>query len=142
MLPEFSLGLEMERVKSMKGKVKDKDCSSTVVLGAHLILQLVLFVLFLKFFGEPSVRKYLQKETIVIYSEERTNGIEAPAITIIALKKQQALMGWKSVQENVSHVAFAMFNHCQEINFTDMHSWKKVNFRIIWNIFSCHLTAL
>ena len=111
----------------MKGKVKDKDLCSTIVLGAHLILQFVLFVLFLNFFGEPAVKKYLQKETIVIHSEERTNGIEAPAITITALRKALPF-GWKSVQENISQVGFAIFNHCQGINFTNMHSWKKSDF--------------
>ena len=127
MLPELSCGLEMERIKSMKmkGIHKDKDCCSTVVLGAHLILQFVLFILFLKFFGIPSVEKYLDKETIVIYSEERTNGIEAPAITIIALKKTVYPMGWKTVQENISYEAFAMFNHCQGISFTSIEDCLK-----------------
>ena len=89
-----------------------------------------------------TVQKYLQKETIVIYSEERTNGIEAPAVTIMALRKEIVPMGWKSVQENVSPDTFAMFNHCHEINFTDMHSWKKVIFEIFWNIFSNFLEQI
>ena len=53
----LSLGVEMEQVKSMK----KSDFCSTVVLGAHLLLQIVLLVLFLKFFGVPSVEKYLVK---------------------------------------------------------------------------------
>ena len=117
---ELSSGLEMERVKSMKGKHKDKDCCSTVVLGAHLALQFVLFVLFLKFFGIPSIEKYLDQKTIVIYSEELTEGIEAPAITIIALRKIRDPMGWKSVPENITYDTFAMFNHCQ--SFTNINN--------------------
>ena len=117
---ELSSGLEMERIKSMKGKHKDKDCCSTVVLGAHLALQFVLFVLFLKFFGIPSIEKYLDQKTIVIYSEELTEGIEAPAITIIALRKIRDPMGWKSVPENITYDTFAMFNHCQ--SFTNINN--------------------
>ena len=93
---------------------------STVVLGAQLLLQIVLLALFVKFFGVPSVEKYLAKETIVISSEEQTNGIEAPAITIAALRKVCDTLGWKSVRENITFETFAMFNHCQGLNFTNM----------------------
>ena len=73
--------------------MKKSDFCSTAVLGAHLLLQIVLLALFVKFFGVPSVEKYLAKETIVISSEEQTNGIEAPAITIAALRKVCDTMG-------------------------------------------------
>ena len=88
----------MERVRNMIRKGKKSDCYSTVVLAAHFLLQIALFVIFLIFFGIPSVEKYLAKETIVISSEEKTNGIEAPSITIVTLRKDPgaANMGWKS----------------------------------------------
>ena len=126
----LSLGLEMDRVKSMKRKVKENDCCSTVVLATHLILHVVLFILFLIFFGVPSVKKYLDKETIVIYSEEQTNGIEAPAITLVALRKDKKdssamRIGWKSIAENLTPLTFSMFDHCQGMNFTDMNACLK-----------------
>ena len=64
----------------------------------HLILHIVLFVLFWRFFGDPSVEKYLAEETIVISSHEKTNGIQAPAITIVPFQKKNANIGWKSVE--------------------------------------------
>ena len=55
-----------------------------LLFSLNILLEVTLFGLFLIFFGIPSVSKYLAKETIVISSVEETNGIEAPAITIIA----------------------------------------------------------
>ena len=92
----------MEQVKSMKRKCKDKNCYKTVELGTHLILHAVLFVIFMRFFGVPSVKKYLDMETIVISSEEQTNGIAAPAITFVALTRTGVAMGWKSVDKNLN----------------------------------------
>ena len=117
----LSLGVEMERVKSMKRKCQENDCCSTVVLTTHLILHVVLFILFLILFGVPSVKKYLDKETIVIYSEEQSNGIEAPAITFVAMRKTPSVAkGWKSAHHNITFETFAMFDHCQGLNFTNM----------------------
>ena len=124
----LSLGVEMERVKSMKRKCQENDCCSTVVLTTHLILHVVLFTLFLIFFGVPSVKKYLDKETIVIYSEEQSNGIEAPAITFVAMRKTPSVAkGWKSAHHNITFETFAMFDHCQGLNFTNMDVCLKKN---------------
>ena len=67
----------------MKIKGKDKHLCSTFVLGTHLTLHIVLFALLFISLGIPSVEKYLEQETIVILSEKKTNGIEAPVITFI-----------------------------------------------------------
>ena len=75
-----SLDLEMERVEAMKIRCKDNDRCKTVLLFFHLILHIVLFVLFWRFFGDPSVEKYIAEETIVISSHEKTNGIQAPRV--------------------------------------------------------------
>ena len=53
---------------------------------SNVAVQLILVVLFLVVFGIPSIQKYLDKGTIVVSSEEETNGIEAPAITVFVLK--------------------------------------------------------
>ena len=115
----------MEQVKSMKRKCKDKNCYKTVELGTHLILHAVLFVIFMRFFGVPSVKKYLDMETIVISSEEQTNGIEAPAITFVALRRDNGTTGWQSAQQNLTFETFAMFNHCQGLKFTNMEDCLK-----------------
>ena len=48
-----------------------------------VFLHIALFIVFLIFFGFPAIEKYQKKETVVVLSEEITNGIESPALTII-----------------------------------------------------------
>ena len=117
----------MYQVKNLIKKGKGNNCCSTVVLVNHFMLHIVLFVIFLRFFGIPSVEKYLDMETIVISSEEQTNGIEAPAITFAALKNNggAVAMGWKSVEQNLTFETFAVFNHCQRMNFANMEACMK-----------------
>ena len=93
-----------------------KKLHPTLVFYFNIILQIVLFVIFLIFFGMPSVAKYLDQETIVISSEEKTNGIEAPAITFSALKNN---VGWKSVG-NIPYLMFNMVDHCEKIDLPDI----------------------
>ena len=86
-----------------------------------IFFQILLFVVFLIFFGFPSVKKYLDQETIIIKSEEETNGIEAPVITILAMKN---FFGWKSKQ-NVTDTRmelFEMVDHCKEVGIADIKS--------------------
>ena len=52
----------------------------------NVVVQFILVALFLMVFGIPSIQKYLDKGTIVVSSEEETDGIEAPAITVFVLK--------------------------------------------------------
>ena len=98
----------MEQAKAMKRKCPDNnDCCKTVVLAIHLVLHIVLFVLFMEFFGIPSVQKYIDEDTIIISSEEQTNGIESPAITIAALRKTPGYAkSWKS--SNSTHPIYPM----------------------------------
>ena len=113
----------MEQAKAMKRKCTfyNNDSCKTVVLAIHLVLHIVLFVLFMEFFGIPSVQKYIDQDTIIISSEEQTNGIESPAITIAALRKTPGYAkSWKSAKKNHTFDTFSMFNHCQQINFTNM----------------------
>ena len=94
----------------------------TLVFGTNLLLYLVLFLLFLVFFGVPSIEKYLERKTIVIFSEEQTNGIEAPAITFVP--SNFSIFGWKTVNESMNDptTSFDMVDHCQRLNTTDMES--------------------
>ena len=115
----------MDQPKAMVRRGKFHDCPSSLAFWTNSILQIILFVLFLVFFGVPSIEKFLEKQTIVISSEEETNGIEAPAITFVALKRQGVAIGWKLVDESPTYYSFAMVQHCQAKNFTDMQSCQK-----------------
>ena len=92
------------------------------VFGINLLLHLVLFLLFLAFFGVPSIEKYLERKTIVIFSEEQTNGIEAPAITFAP--SNFSIFGWRTVNESMNDptTSFDMVHHCQKLNTTDIES--------------------
>ena len=57
-----------------------------ILLLSKTILQLLLFSLFLAFFGIPSLTQYQRKEIIVLKSESKTNGIEPPAVTLLATR--------------------------------------------------------
>ena len=98
-----------------------KDWRSAALFSVNSILQVVLLVLFMIFFGVPSIEKYLDKQTIAISSKEQTNGIEAPAITFVAIKKH----GWKSVDKDFDWSSFDMVRHCQKMNFTDVDICQK-----------------
>ena len=93
----------------------------------NVVIQLILFVLFLMFFGIPSVEKYLAKGTIVVSSEEETNGIEAPAITIYVLKDTRVAnmmnMGWKTSDDTLTSLwSFNLVNHCINIGFMNLET--------------------
>lgn len=84
----------------------------------------LLLVLFLVFFGIPSVQKYQSKETIILSSRKWTNGIEAPAVTLVALNNNTGY-GWKTKTNQTSSLTGRYTNtflldHCKEINQTDI----------------------
>ena len=65
-----------------------------MLLLAKLGLQLCLFTAFLYLYGLPALERLDRKRTIVLESRKRTNGIEAPSITIVAQSPETG-MGWK-----------------------------------------------
>ena len=52
------------------------------LLFSKATVQILLFFLFLAFFGLPSYDQYQKEETLVIKTELETQGIEVPAVTI------------------------------------------------------------
>ena len=93
----------------------------TFVFGANFLIHLVLFLLFLGLFGISSIKKYLDKKTIIVASEEQTNGIMAPAVTLSATK--QSILGWKTLnQSSIGFQHFDLFDHCNSINMTDIET--------------------
>ena len=85
------------------------------VMVFKAILQLLLFITFMKLFGIASFKKLQRKETIVVKSDLDTGGIEDPAVTIQATKNN---LGWKSVQSGEDFDSFDLFAHCKQINLT------------------------
>ena len=87
-----------------------------ILLFSKTTLQLLLFFLFLYFFGIPSLKQYQRKETIVVKSEMETDGIEVPAVTLQATLDNT--LGWKSVKEDTNWISFELFEHCKGMNKT------------------------
>ena len=81
-----------------------------------IIFQIVLFVIFLAFFGFPSYEKYLRKETVTISTEELTNGFEPPALTISAVNKRG--IGWKRGSDTFA--SFHFEEHCSSIGISSL----------------------
>ena len=51
--------------------------------------QLILFAIFLSFFGLPAIDIYLKKEVLVVEKKAHTDGIPFPAITIVAISQDE-----------------------------------------------------
>ena len=104
-----------------------KDWQQRLVLCINIFLQLLLFILFLIFFGKPSIEKYLEQKTIVVTTEQFTHGIEAPAISIVA-KNNRSVPGWKSANDTLNFRSFSMFQHCQTLDSSmDMETCKMID---------------
>ena len=74
-------------------------------------------MVFLAFFGVPAIQKYQKKETIIVSSKKFTNGIEAPALTIMGIDNHG--LGWKTHQEDSdSRASFKFDEHCAKLNMT------------------------
>ena len=63
----------------MEGRVFVQKNFST---WSRFLFQLVLFTIFLYFFGLPAVEEYRKKEVMLVETEKNEDGIPAPAITI------------------------------------------------------------
>ena len=81
-----------------------------------IIIQLLLFGLFLYFFGEPAFRQYLDRKVLIVKSRRDTKGIPAPAVTIVALNRTTQC-GWK--EECQLGCAGIVQTLCNDANSTD-----------------------
>ena len=96
----------------------------TMSTSIDLFLYGLLFVLFMVFFGIPSIEQYRKKETIFITSEKMTNGIDAPAISLITVDNNIGY-GFKTETNQTNSITAKitgnfLWNHCQEINQLDL----------------------
>ena len=83
----------------------------------RVFLQIALLFIFLIFFGVPAIQKFQKKETILVSSKKFTNGIEAPALTIMGFDNDG--LGWKKPQDGLdSWASFKFDEHCAKLNMT------------------------
>ena len=97
------------------------------LLISKSILQIVLFSLFLAFFGLPSLIQYQRKEIIVLKSESKTEGIEPPSVTLQAKRNS---LGWKTIEKDQFWQSFDLFDHCTGINMTVEDCMKQDSFEL------------
>ena len=67
-------------------------------VAVKLIIQIILFGLFLCMYGFPAFKKMEKESTVVIKTKNHTDGIPLPSITILAINKKTG-KGWKSKKE-------------------------------------------
>ena len=63
-------------------------------VALRLIVQLLLFGMFVYIFGKPAVERYLDKKVMVVMSRRETGGTPAPALTIV-VRRNDTGTGWK-----------------------------------------------
>jgi hypothetical protein len=68
-------------------------------------LQLVLLLIFLVYFGLPSIRRFQAREVMVVTSRRATGGIPAPAITMLP-RNPKTNIGWKDSSWDISSLEF------------------------------------
>ena len=104
--------------------VRSSVMALAVSTSIDLFLYGLLFVLFMVFFGIPSIEKYQKKETIFIKSEKMTNGIDAPAISLVGLDNNVGY-GFKTQTNQTSSIRNALTradttrHHRHELTNTD-----------------------
>ena len=74
-----------------------------IIIGAKALYSFSLLVIFLFYFGLPSLRKFQAKEVLI---NKRAISLDqaTPAITFCALSNDAETTGWKSVDENDASV--------------------------------------
>ena len=74
----------METVAVPHGQANMECMSPTISKTGRLVLQLILFSVFLWVFGLPAIAKYQERSVGEVKSQRDTGGIPAPAVTIFA----------------------------------------------------------
>ena len=65
----------------------------TAQRGIKTVLQILLLVTFLAFFGVPAIKKYQRGEVMVVDTIKETDGIQLPSITIVEHKDKEEQQG-------------------------------------------------
>ena len=83
------------------------------------LLQLLLIVVFLYFFGFPAVKRFQEKKVMVVSSVRDTGGIEAPAVTVDP-RFASSNKGWKVNSSNELEI---IEENCQGENIEHCTVW-------------------
>ena len=65
----------------------EKQRIALITLGPRLLVQVVLLITFLYFFGFPAVMRFAKKEVMVVETTKDTHGIPSPAFTIAVVNQ-------------------------------------------------------
>ena len=65
----------------------EKQRIALITLGPRLLVQVVLLITFLYFFGFPAVERFSKKEVMVVESTKDTKGIPSPSITFAVVNQ-------------------------------------------------------
>ena len=87
------------------------------MLFVKILLQLVLFGLFVHFYGIPALERMNQYKTILVKSRRNTHGIKAPSITISA-RNNETNMGWKEKSAKITkaHSNDTLRHQCEDFS--------------------------
>ena len=76
---------------------------SKIMVFVKLLLQILLLLIFLQFFGLPAISKYHQKDVMIVESTKDTEGIPLPAISLMFAASAPEIQKYRSCyQLNVS----------------------------------------
>ena len=90
----------------MQGKIVRQLCCLDWAKGMfamRLFLQLLLLAIFFHFFGLPNIKKYYQRDVMIVESTKDTEGIPLPAISLMFAASAPEIQKYRSCyQLNVS----------------------------------------
>ena len=64
-----------------------------------LLLQILLLLIFLQFFGLPAISKYQQKDVMIVETAKDTEGIPLPAISVMFASSASEIQMYRSCYE-------------------------------------------
>ena len=86
-----------------------------MILVVRILLQLVLFALYMYMYGLAALERLNKKSTIVIKTRMNTDGIEAPSFTISARSRSTG-MGWKEKLISNQHSNDTIVHQCKDFD--------------------------
>ena len=86
-----------------------------MILVVRLVLQVVLFALYMYMYGLAALERLNKKSTIVIKTRMHTDGIEAPSFTISARSRSTG-MGWKEKHILNAHSNDTLVHQCKDFD--------------------------
>ena len=89
-----------------------------------VLIQIILLVFFLRFFGLDAINRYNEKRTMVVKSKRETGGIEGPTITVVA-KHNKTKTGWRLEASEPDDVTIDTILYSQCKNFEEFKTIEK-----------------